>query len=230
MTIGILLFASAGDRLKGDPGFPGTFEFPVEYGVVEGSYRDLVDGTKEACERLCKAAKTLEAKGVQAIAGDCGLMSLYQKEIATAVHIPVLSSSLLLVPLLRTLISDKDTIGILTGHSALLGKHHLEGAGIEDLEGITIQGMQNEPHFQKVVITGTDVQQYNLMKQDVFSGVEKLIHTCRGGGALGAVLLECSNLAVFGGEITRQYRIPVFDINTGIYLLKEGFIKKLYNN
>lgn len=59
MSIGVLLFATAGDRLKGDPGYPGTFEFPVEYGIVEGSYRDLIEGSPDACRRLCEAAKKL---------------------------------------------------------------------------------------------------------------------------------------------------------------------------
>ena len=62
MSIGVLLFATAGDRLKGDPGYPGTFEFPVEYGIVEGSYRDLIEGSPDACRRLCEAAKKLAKK------------------------------------------------------------------------------------------------------------------------------------------------------------------------
>ena len=64
MSIGVLLFATAGDRLKGDPGYPGTFEFPVEYGIVEGSYRDLIEGSPDACRRLCEAAKKLAKKNV----------------------------------------------------------------------------------------------------------------------------------------------------------------------
>ena len=93
MSIGVLLFATAGDRLKGDPGYPGTFEFPVEYGIVEGSYRDLIEGSPDACRRLCEAAKKLAKKNVSAIAGDCGLMALYQRQIADSAGIPVISST-----------------------------------------------------------------------------------------------------------------------------------------
>ena len=228
MTIGVLLFATAGNRIKGDPGFPGTFRFPVEYGVVEGSYRDLINGSKDACMRLCEAARVLENKGVSAIAGDCGLMALYQREIMETVHIPVISSSLILLPLMKGIIPLKSSIGILTGHSALLGMQHFKRAGVDNLERIIIQGMQDEPHFQKVVIQGTEKQQYNLMKQDVLSGVNKLLKSCKEEGPLGAVLLECSNLAVFGGEITREFGIPVFDINTGIYLLNSIWERELF--
>ena len=155
MSVGILLFATAGDRLKGDPGFPGTFDFPVEYGIVEGSYRDLIEGSPDACKRLCEAAKELERKNVSAIAGDCGLMALYQRQIAASVGIPVISSSLLFLPFARMMISGGQSIGILTGHSALLGEHHLKAAGVVDLDGIVIYGMQDEPHFKEVVIEGT---------------------------------------------------------------------------
>ena len=104
MSIGVLLFATAGDRLKGDPGYPGTFEFPVEYGIVEGSYRDLIEGSPDACRRLCEAAKKLAKKNVSAIAGDCGLMALYQRQIADSAGIPVISSSLLFLPFARMMI------------------------------------------------------------------------------------------------------------------------------
>lgn len=239
MSIGIMLFETAGSRLKGDPGYPGTFDFPVEYGVVKGSYRDLIDGSEAAKQRLIETARELERRGVAAIAGDCGLMALYQRELAAAVNIPVLSSSLVLIPFIRAVISENRAIGILTGHSELLGRHHLTGAGAGGTKNLRIQGMQDEPHFHKVVIRGEGEAQYNLMKQDVFSGVRKLM---QGQGLavdgladnaksdeapancsvteLGAVLLECSNLAVFGAEVAAEFGVPVFDINTGIRLLQ----------
>lgn len=68
--IGVLKFASAGDRLVGDPGMEGTFTFPVCYGTVPGSYRDLIEGSQEACTNLCAAAKALERQGAWALAGD----------------------------------------------------------------------------------------------------------------------------------------------------------------
>lgn len=225
MSIGVLLFETAGDRLKGDPGYPGTFDFPVEYGVVEGSYRELIEGSDEIMEKLCKAARDLEEKGVSAIAGDCGLMALYQRQIADSVKIPVISSSLLLLPIIKTFLPSKRSVGILTGHSEILREHHLKAAGAAETEGIVIYGMQNEPHFYKVVIEGREKQDYEKMKRDVISGVSHLKESCE---SLGAVLLECSNLAVYAGEITKKFGIPVFDINTGIYMIEETLNKQSY--
>lgn len=228
MEIGVLLFETAGCRLLGDPGYPGTFEFPVKYGVVKGSYRDLIEGSEAACTCLCEAARTLESEGAVAIVGDCGLMGLYQKELAEAVHVPVVASSLALLPLMQAILPADRTIGILTGHSGLLGAHHLRGASAERLDGIVIQGMENEPHFREVVIEGTAGQSYSRMLKDVLNGVRKLRQACGETAPLGAVLLECSNLAVFGAEITEEFNVPVFDINTAVYLLAGVWEKKKY--
>lgn len=214
--IGILLFGTAGDRIAGDPGAQGTFPFPVRRGVVEGSYRDLIEGSPQACSRLCQAARDLEEQGVSAIAGDCGLMALYQRQLAACVRVPVVSSSLILLPLVRTLVGSEGKIGILTGHSALLSARHLQAAGAGADENIFVEGMETRPHFRQVVLEGTCPQEYDKMARDVLRAVEHLLQR---SGALDAVMLECSNLATFAWEISSRYKIPVFDINLAIQML-----------
>lgn len=214
--IGVLLFENAGDRITGDPGAPETFPFPIRYGVVPGSYRDLIQGSPGACARLCRAARELEAAGVSAIAGDCGLMALYQEELSRQVKVPVISSSLVLLPLLRAVLGTKK-IGILTGHSQLLSHRHLEAAGAGDDGQIAVMGMEDQPHFCQVVLEGTCPQDYRLMARDVLNAVAALVER---EGELGAIVLECSNLTTFAREITRCYGIPVFDVNLAIRMLE----------
>lgn len=219
MKLGILLFETAGERLPGDPGYPGTFEFPVKYGVVEGSYRDLIEGSEAVKERLLRVALSLEKKGVTAIAGDCGLMALYQRELAEGVRVPVLSSSLVLLPLLQPLFAGKK-VGILTGHSEILKEKHLRAAGAKTEGGqLAVWGMQTEPHFKAAVIDGTARADYERMKDDVFHAAGRLLSA---EPSVGALLLECSNLTVFSGELKQKYGLPVFDVNTGIYMMREA--------
>lgn len=213
--IGVLLFASAGDRIVGDPGMPGTFPFPVRYGVVQGSYRDLIQGSREACDRLCAAARALEAQGVSAIAGDCGLMALYQKQLTQSVRVPVIASSLVLLPLAEQIVGKHQKIGVLTGHSGLLNEWHLVGAGA-DISRLVIQGMEGEPHFSQVVIEGTAKQSYALMRRDILKATNKLLSREKD---IGAILLECSNLAAFGAELTQALGIPVLDCGLAVRLL-----------
>ena len=213
--IGVLLFANSGDRIVGDPGAPGTFPFPVRYGVVPGSYRDLIQGSPEVCRRLCQAAQELEEQGVSAIAGDCGLLVLYQNQLTRSVRVPVVSSSLVLLPLAQRLVGEEQKIGLITGHSQLLSQLHLERAGA-DLNRLVIQGMEEEPHFRQVVLEGGVPQDYSLMARDVLQATRKLLERA---GQLGAVVLECSNLTTFAWEITSQFGVPVLDVNLAIQLL-----------
>ena len=213
--IGVLKFASAGDRLVGDPGMEGTFTFPVCYGTVPGSYRDLIEGSQETCTNLCAAAKALERQGAWALAGDCGLMALYQKEIADSVRVPVVSSSLVLLPMIQQMLGETLKVGVLTGHSLLLQKKHLEAVGA-DIEKLVIQGMETQPHFCRVVIEGEDKQDYNKMLHDVLDAVEQMLHRC---DVIGAILLECSNLTTFAREVAEHFDMPVFDVNMAIRML-----------
>ena len=57
--VGVLLFEQAGERMIGDPGLPGSFPFPVRFGLVPGSYRNLIKGSPEACAHLCPTARRL---------------------------------------------------------------------------------------------------------------------------------------------------------------------------
>lgn len=224
-AIGVLLFESAGERRMGDPGLPGSFPFPVLFGVVPGSYRDLIEGSPAICEKLCRTAKDLARQGAAAIAGDCGLMSLYQRELADQAGVPVISSSLILLPILRQITGQDRSIGILTGHSQLLGYSHLIAAGAGCTEGLVIQGMEEEPHFRQAILEGSGPHDYDRMKQDVLHAVERLLAR---SPKTGALLLECSNLATYGYEISRQFSLPVFDIGTAIHFLHHGISKTNY--
>lgn len=217
-SIGVLMFATAGDRIVGDPGMPGTFSFPVVYEVVPGSYRDLIQGTPDICKQLCVAARHLEQKGVSGIVGDCGLMALYQKEIAQSVRIPVVSSSLMLLPIIQQMIGTEQKVGILTGHSKLLTARHLESASA-DLSRVVIQGMEDEPHFRQVVLEGTTKQEYHKMACDVQHAINRMLTNSKD---IGAILFECSNLASFAWEIIQRYGMPVFDINLAIRFLYQA--------
>lgn len=215
--VGILLFESVGSRIVGDPGAEGTFDFPVRYGVVPGSFQDLIEGSPQACERLCQAARALEAEGVSAIAGDCGLMVLYQEELSQSVDVPVASSSLVLLPLLRAMLGPDRQIGVMTGHSKLLGKHHLAAAGAGEDQGIVLAGMESQSHFRQAVLERSCAQEYPKMARDVLQAAEELLER---SDSLGTILLECSNLTPFAHEITRRHGVPVFDINVAIRMLR----------
>lgn len=214
--IGVLVFSQSSPRALGDPGHAGTFDFQVHYEIVDGKFSDLIKGSDEIRKKLVKSVQNLREKGIKAVVGDCGLMSLYQREMASEGGLMTVSSSLILVPLAWQLIGKTGSVGILTGHSELLKESHLRACGYDDSIEIKIQGMQDEPHFSEVVIHGGSELDVDRMRSDVLSAVEKLT----ADSDVRALVVECSNLGTFSADIYERFGIPVFDIVTGAKLLR----------
>ncbi|MEW5919870.1 MAG: hypothetical protein AB1796_02740 [Bacillota bacterium] len=215
--VGVLVFQGKSPRVPGDPGHAKTFPFPVCYEVVEGSFSDLIEGSEGIKNELLGAVKKLKAKGIWAVIGDCGLMALYQQELASGGSLPILTSALVLVPLLWNLVGRKGAIGIITGHAGLLQEQHLRAAGIGSETHLEIQGMELEPHFREIVIEGGTALDVDLMCRDVLAAAGKLLQKNKG---VQALLLECSNLATYSHALQEKYQLPVFDI-TGAALMLE---------
>ena len=215
--VGVVVFNGKAPRIPGDPGHGATFPFPVCYEVVNGTFTDLIEGSEAVKDKLCHAVKNLEAKGIRAVVGDCGLMALYQQNMAASGSLPVLTSSLVLAPLLWNLVGRKGAIGIITGHAGLLQERHLLGAGISTEINVEIQGMEDEPHFKEIVIEGGIALDVALMGRDVLAAATKLMQKNK---EIRAILLECSNLATYSRPLQEAFGLPVFDI-TGAALMLE---------
>jgi hypothetical protein len=63
--IGILVFNGKSPRIPGDPGNSATFNFQVCYEVVNGSFKDLIEGSEEIKDKIVNAAVNLESKGIR---------------------------------------------------------------------------------------------------------------------------------------------------------------------
>src|SRR4051812_19836892 len=98
-ALGILMLDTRFPRPPGDVGNATTWPFPVRYRIVPGaSPRRAIDADPSLLEPFLDAAREVEADGVPAITTSCGFLAVFQRELAGAVRIPVLSSSLLQVP------------------------------------------------------------------------------------------------------------------------------------
>lgn len=214
--IGILVFGGVSPRIPGDPGHAASFAYPVRYRVIKGGFAALVDGSDEMLQTVCCAAAALKEEGARGVVGDCGLMSLYQQQVARTAGIPFVGSSLCLVPTVWQLVGQCGTIGILTGHSQLLKPAHLAASGITPNIPLCIQGLEDEPHFARVVIEGGAPLDPAAMLQDVLNAGEKLRQRC---STLSAVIVECSNLPTYSAALAAALGLPVFDILTAANLL-----------
>lgn len=119
-------------RVPGDVGHKDTYPFPVIFSVVKGvKVRDLVSPpTPTIREKSLLSALKLARKGVRVIATSCGLAVLLQNTLSTSLDVPVITSGLLALPLLKSIFSAPGSIGVITADSRLLKPWHLEAAGV----------------------------------------------------------------------------------------------------
>lgn len=174
--IGILMLDTRFPRIPGDVGNAFTFDFPVRFETVVGA--DPTRVVKEADPTLLQpfidGAKTLEAAGCGAVTTSCGFLVMFQQELAAAVNIPVISSSLLQVPFVARLLSPGKQVGILTARACSLGEKHFQGAGMTDCSYV-IQGMEEYPEFTNTFIEGNTSLQADIVEQEMVTVAKKLV-------------------------------------------------------
>ena len=142
-------------RIKGDIGNPATFNFPVQYRVVNGASpeRLVIQADKSLIQPFIEAGRSLIREGAFAIATSCGFLALFHRELTQALDVPVFSSSLLQVHMAQSIIKKNQKVGIITARKASLTLDHLAAIGIEHYP-LAIIGMEEAEEFSSVFIKG----------------------------------------------------------------------------
>src|SRR5690554_3886644 len=107
--IGILLLENYAPFIPGDVANATTYSFPVRFQPVKDlTVKRIFAHDLTLLDEMISSAKYLvEHGGVRAITGNCGFMALFQKEVAKAVDVPVMLSSLLQIPFMQMLMSKE---------------------------------------------------------------------------------------------------------------------------
>ena len=115
-------------RPPGDVGHPDAFGVPTQRCIVNGAWPEKIVQSAAGLRAgrvvtpIAQLVRRLEQDGARAITTSCGFLVLLQKELQATVKIPVVTSSLLLVPGLLAL---HDKVGVLTISASKLGAEHL---------------------------------------------------------------------------------------------------------
>ena len=227
--IGILMLETRFPRLPGDIGNAGSFSFPVRYKTVRGAKPERIMGDRpdpSLLKPFASAARELEAEGVRAITTSCGFLAPFQAKLAESVSVPVFTSSLLLVPLINSLLGGRRTIGIFTERAHHLTEEHFRGAGWSSREiPVVVQGMGKEAAFPAVFIGNSLELDSEVLAAEVEEMTEEFI---RAHPRAGAILLEVTNMCPFSALIQEVSGLPVFDINTLINLMHQALLPRKY--
>ena len=220
-TVGILMLDTRFPRIPGDMGNATTFPFPVRYHRVTGASPDRVvrKGAEGLLPNFVEGARALEREGVGAITTNCGFLVKYQREMAAAVKIPVFTSSLLLVPLVYSMLAPGRRVGLMTVNAASLGPAHLAGAGIGPDIPLAVAGMEGEKEFTRVMLGDELELDPELCREEHVRVARRLVTE---HPDIGAIVLECTNMPPYTADIQRETGRPVFDITTLVRMAHDG--------
>ena len=212
LPVGILLLDARFPRPPGDIAFAETFEFPVLYHVVRDATprRVVCDEAAGLVEAFCDAARALEAAGVRAISTSCGFLALHQAALASAVQVPVFTSSLLQIPpVLRSIAPDRK-VGVLTISAETLTPAHFAKVGVDRpmLERIVVGGLEGADALYRPIIENRGPLDVDAARAQVVAAAEALTHA---HPEVAALVLECTNLPPYAAAIQAATGLPVWD-------------------
>jgi Asp/Glu/hydantoin racemase len=208
--LGILMLEARFPRIPGDMGNAGTWPFPVLYRVVRGASpaRVVLQGASGLLPDFVAAAQDLVDQGAEAITTNCGFLSLFQREIAAAVGVPVATSSLMQVPWVQATLPPGRRVGVLTVSKGSLTPAHLEAAGVP--LDTPVMGTEGGREFFRVLIKADAVDMdVALAEQDILEAGRAL---AAAHPEVGAIVLECTNMPPYAAALQAAVGLPVFDI------------------
>lgn len=217
LPVGILMLDTRFPRPPGDVGNASTWPFPVRYRIVKGAESRVVIGDGLAMlGPFTEAARELEADGVKMITTSCGFLAVAQRELQAAVRVPVLTSSLLQVPLAARLIRPDQRIAIITSREQLT-ERHFEGTGWSS-KTIPVQVTVLPEDAQMTNVYSSMVPEaaqpeadQQILESDLVGAAAR---TLRDHPEVGAFVLECTNYVPYSAAIRRATGLPVFDLYT----------------
>jgi Asp/Glu/Hydantoin racemase len=194
--LGIVMLDTQFPRPLGDIGHPGTFDVPTHGEVLRnawplkvvlsaGSLRQA--GIVPAFQGV---VRKLDRLGARSITASCGFLVLLQKDLQMVTKVPVVTSSLMLLP---KLLQAQRRVGVLTISAVHLGKEYLRCAGVpkDRLTDVVVQGVAPGSEFVTSILGNQSQMDLAQAERDVVAAALALkarapdIHT---------VVLECTNM------------------------------------
>jgi hypothetical protein len=208
--LGILMLEARFPRILGDMGNALTWSFPVLYRVVRGATpeRVVLQGAEGLLPDFLAAAADLVDLGAEAITTNCGFLSLFQRELAAHIRVPVATSALIQVPWVQATLPPGKRVGVITVSAASLTPRHLAAAGVPP--DTPIVGTETGREFFRVLIKAEKPDlDVDLARMDIIGAGQALLAR---HGDIAAIVLECTNMPPYANALRQALGLPVFDI------------------
>jgi len=220
-TLGVLMLDTRFPRLPGDIGNPASVDMKTLYHTVAGADVARVVTCAEVDPVLLgpfvDGARDLERRGATLMTTSCGFLSVFQNDLAAAVDVPVIASSLLLVPVLARMLAPGRPVGIVTANSETLSPVHLAAAGIAS--PVVICGIEGGRELPRALLQPKARQATTI---DPEAATRDVIAACRrmlgANPGIGAIVFECTNLQPYADAVRDRFGLPVFGLVDAIRL------------
>lgn len=224
--LGILMLETRFPRIPGDIGNAGSWPFPIRYAVVPRATPDSVvrGDALGLLPAFVAAGRELVAEGCDGIATSCGFLSLVQHELADALGVPVASSPLMQVPMVAALLPPGRRVGVLTISDGALGPAHLAAAGAP--VDTPVVGTDAGLAFTRQIMADDETLDVEQSRLDLIAAARVLVAR---HPEVGAIVLECTNMAPYARDVRFATRIPVFSIDSFINWFHAGLVPRGYD-
>jgi hypothetical protein len=155
--LGIVMLDTRFPRPPGGIGHPGAFGGQTQRLMVPGALPASVVCSAPSLRgagllaRFEAAVRELAFGRAAAVTTSCGFMVLLQRELQAVSAEPVVTSSLLQLPVL---LAREPSVGVLTISAASLGDEHLLAAGVpaDRLGDVVVQGVDPQGEFASAIL------------------------------------------------------------------------------
>lgn len=219
VQLGVLMLQARFPRILGDMGNALTWPFPVRFKVVRGASPDRVvrGGAAGLLPVFIEAAQELVEDGCTGITTNCGFLSLFQRELAEALDVPVATSSLMQAAQIQAMLPPGKRVGILTISAETLSQQHLDAAGVP--AGTPVMGTEGGSEFTRAILNDEAQLDVAASRQDM---IEASLAFQQQHPELGAILFECTNMVPYAADVQAATGLPVFSVYNLVNWFQQG--------
>jgi Asp/Glu/hydantoin racemase len=209
-TLGVIMLNTRFPRPIGDIGNPLSFSCPVIHEVAKVATAAAVVTREqihpEVIDGFVTVARNLVRRGASMITTSCGFACAIHDQLAESIDVPLVSSSLNLVPTLVRRYGSDSPLPVITFDGTVLSARHF---GRFWAPNVVIQGIENGVELHSVIKNDRLALDQEKALEDVLTAVAQVLHK---HPSAKAVLLECTNLPPYRTSIEQRFGLPVHDI------------------
>lgn len=220
--LGLIKLDTLFPRLPGDLGLASSWGPHVQEAVIRGALPQLIV-TQQQCfadsafaPAFGEAVCDLVQSGASAITTSCGFLVLWQKELQALSPVPVITSSLCLLP---DLLLREEQVAVLSIDANSLTPMHWSGAGVsaQDLHRVVVRGLPPQSHFCQSILGNQAHLDAQQAQSEVVAAALQLKQSAP---HIQTMVLECTNLPPYQKAIAEATGCKVLSLRDVPVLLK----------